>query len=289
VTDDAGEAADTETSAQAIAAIANETRVAILEALSAADEPQSFSALRHAVGVTDSGGFNYHLDKLADRFIRKTDAGYELTYAGRWVLGSIRSGVYTDTVEVEPVDAGTCPRCGGQLRATYREGTLEVSCADCAETVSRFGVPPTIVEGFDTEELPGALSRWVLTLVQRVQRGFCPDCSGRTRPSLDREDDTLDGFLGVRYTCDRCGLSLESVVGATVLDHPAVVTFHADHGIDLRDTLIWEVPWFFEQTATVVSEDPLRVQVDPEVDGDRLSLRLDESFEVVSVDHQSED
>ncbi|PSP19868.1 hypothetical protein BRC61_08010 [Halobacteriales archaeon QH_10_65_19] len=77
---------------------------------------------------------------------------------------------------------------------------------------------------------------------------------------------------------------VEGPVGAVVLDHPAVVAFHDEHGIDLRKTLVWELPWLFEDHATEESEDPHRMRVTPEVDGDRISLVLDGDMSVVSVD-----
>jgi hypothetical protein len=33
--------------------------------------------------------------------------------------------VYTESVDRGPLDAGDCPRCAGQLRATYRDGIVE--------------------------------------------------------------------------------------------------------------------------------------------------------------------
>ena len=58
--------------ADAFALIGNETRLAILEALWAADErPVSFSELRRAVGMRDSAQFNYHLQKLTGHFVTR--------------------------------------------------------------------------------------------------------------------------------------------------------------------------------------------------------------------------
>lgn len=65
--------------ADAFAALSDSNRVAILEALWEADGHEaSFSDLRSAVGMRDSGQFNYHLGKLTDQFVRQTDDG---TYA----------------------------------------------------------------------------------------------------------------------------------------------------------------------------------------------------------------
>jgi DNA-directed RNA polymerase subunit RPC12/RpoP len=278
---------ETSAAADAFGTLADETRVAILRALWDAGEAMAFSELRSAVGAGDSGRFNYHLGKLTDRFVRKTAAGYELTYAGRQAIGSVRSGVYTDEAALDPVEAGDCHRCGGTLLATYEDETVEVACRDCGETVTQFGAPPTLVESFDREDLPLAFSHWVMTLFERAQRGFCPQCSGRVEPSLDPTLREEAGILGVEYTCTVCGQTVSGSVGAVTLDDPAVVAFHDDHGIDLRDRPVWTVAWPFRPHATVEREDPLRVRVVAEADGDRLALTLDERFDVVAAEHLS--
>ena len=270
--------------AEAFGAIANEARVGILQALRDAEEPRSFSALRKDVGIYDSGRFNYHLGELEGRFVRNAGEGYELTYAGRQVVGSIRSGIYTDRAALEPVDAGECFDCGGALQATYEEEMVEIGCADCEQTVSMFGAPPALLEGFDRLELPLAFSRWVVTAFQRTSWGFCPDCSGRARLSHTETAQELEDILTVVYTCEVCELSLQAPLGVVVLNHPTVVAFHDDHGIDLQETLVWQIPWLFEDHTAETSEDPPRLCVTPEVDGDRISLVLDGDMSVVSVD-----
>jgi len=83
------DAADTDpvpAAAETFSLLSDETRVRILVALSqAADDPVSFSDLRSRVGVDDSGQFNYHLDRLCERLVTKTDDGYLLTDSGEAV------------------------------------------------------------------------------------------------------------------------------------------------------------------------------------------------------------
>ncbi|MCH7660071.1 MAG: helix-turn-helix transcriptional regulator [Euryarchaeota archaeon] len=74
---------------EAFALLGNETRVAIIRELGTADDPRSFSDLHAAVGVRDSGGFNYHLQKLVGSFVRRTDEGYELSGAGERIHESV--------------------------------------------------------------------------------------------------------------------------------------------------------------------------------------------------------
>lgn len=278
--------ADPTPPAEAFEVVANEIRLDILRALFDVEEPRSFSELRDDAGGYDSGRFNYHLSRLDGRFVRNGDAGYELTFAGRRIVGSIRSGIYTEQVTMDPVDSGRCPFCDGQLRATYEEETVEIQCADCEQTVSMFGAPPTLLDGFDRTELPLALSRWVVTNFQRAVQGFCSNCSGRTRLSSTEKLQGVEHILGVAYTCDVCGLSFKVPAGAVVLGHPDVVAFHHNHGIDIRETLVWEIPWIFEEHATEVNGDPFEVRVTPAMDGDRISLVLDENMSVISVESE---
>lgn len=80
----------------AFSVLADGSRIEILRALWKADgQEATFSELRAAVGMDDSGKFNYHLGKLTDQFVHKTAEGYELRSVGRNVVGSLLSGAYT--------------------------------------------------------------------------------------------------------------------------------------------------------------------------------------------------
>ena len=51
-----------------------------LSAVAHPDDPRTFSELREAVGMRDSGQFNYHLDKLLGTFVRVTEEGLRNCY-----------------------------------------------------------------------------------------------------------------------------------------------------------------------------------------------------------------
>ena len=76
--DCAGESAPVET----FSLLANEDRRAILKAVVRADEreetPLSFSTLRKAVDIRDSGRFSYHLRELTGHFLTRSADGYSL-------------------------------------------------------------------------------------------------------------------------------------------------------------------------------------------------------------------
>ena len=102
----------------ALDALTHEIRVAVLRELADADGPVAFSELRDRVGVRDPGKFNYHLQRLADQFLRQTDGGYELDHRGRRLLVVAGDGVVTDDGAVVDDRAAStdgsdsCPVCG---------------------------------------------------------------------------------------------------------------------------------------------------------------------------------
>ena len=79
---------------RAFGLLADETRLAIIQALWAATELDAdgtvgqeasavrFSDLFAALGIDDTGNFNYHLEKLRGHFVATTDGGYVLTGDG---------------------------------------------------------------------------------------------------------------------------------------------------------------------------------------------------------------
>jgi len=103
----------TREAAEALAAVANEHRLAILRELAAADDPLAFSELRDRVGIRDTGLFNYHLTELCDRFVREREGGYELGHAGeRVVLAAGDLDPSGAAALADRTGDGECPVCG---------------------------------------------------------------------------------------------------------------------------------------------------------------------------------
>ena len=271
--------------------LANDVRVDILRELwDAAPEFPAFSELRTMVGVEDSGTFNYHLNELRPAFVTKDDGGYRLTYAGRQVVGGIVSGRFSgvDTVDVPAVSAGDCMHCGEPTAATYDDGSFVVSCPACEELIVKTSVPPVVVAGTEPESLPGTVSKHVLTRTERLSRGFCTLCQGRVDAALTVDSDeaalTYRSELDVRFACRECGAEPRLNVAAVLLDHPAVVSFLHDAGIDLRETYVWELRSLLDPEASVTSRDPLELELRFEIEGEALELVVDGTATV--VDHQ---
>lgn len=274
---------------EVFALLGNDLRMRILQALFEDPyTPLSFSALRERVDERDSGKFNYHLGKLVGRFVRKTDEGYELTMAGWQIIGAILAGTYTGSEALDPIDLDvSCPSCAGTTRLTYEDERVLIACVDCEEQLSSAGVPPGVIDGYDREEIPHVFEQWMRTLIDQAERGFCVSCSGRIVPEVlvDCEDEQLGRIdePHVKYSCQRCPEICSLALGSALLNHPAVVGFHYDHGIDLRTAQTWSLDWARRGAAVAESRDPLRARVDIELDGDRLSLVVDDALDVVEV------
>ena len=285
-----GEEPSETTPEEAFGLVADETRFRILQALwdatTGGDRAVSFSGLRERADVEDSGRFNYHLDQLTPRFVRRNGDGYELTYAGQQVVGAAVSGVYTeaDSHSVDPIPVGDCPDCEGRLEASYETGVITVDCADCDTVVARPTAPPVLAASHDDERLPAVFSRRTLATIREMNAGFCHLCGGRVTRALDAAVADIEGNepVAITYTCEACGRAVTAGVGAVLLTHPAVVAFLHDNGVDLGETPLWELLWAIDPPIRVVCEEPLELEVTVPADGEAFVATLDESLAVQS-------
>ncbi|MCO8245008.1 helix-turn-helix domain-containing protein [Haladaptatus sp. AB643] len=306
----------------AFSVLGNEVRMAALRALLDAEtdgeDTLAFSDLFDASPADNTAGFSYHLRQLAEHFVRKTDGGYTLTYAGREIARAIRAGTYTDSVDFDPIRIGDpCPFCGKEeLEAHGEDNYVVVECRACERPTLTLPFPPGGHRGFaetsqdrgEIAEQRSAVSRTssgetasyrahdpdgLLTAFDRHHRhrlslmadGVCPECSAPANAHVEyhdaENDETENRRPQVQFDCERCGCRLRSPVTLAVLEHPAVISFYHRHGIDIRERPVWNVGE--EWREAVVSEDPWCVRVSTAVDGDVLSLFVASNLEVVTV------
>jgi hypothetical protein len=281
--------AETADPEDAFSVLADETRIDIVLALWEADaDALSFSELREAVGVADSGQFNYHLGKLTGQFVTKGEDGYALSAAGIRVVGAVLGGAYTMEGSTEPITLPEpCPRCGGELTYSYEDEFARLDCQD-GPMVVMFPVPPATFVGADPEEMPERTERYLRSLLEQLRNHVCPYCDGEMLPTLALEEPpegsgSFESVPLVEYDCERCSGDLVTDLASPLLAHPAVVSFFYDRGIDVRGPPFWEFTAFDEDHTMVNSRDPLRASVTFEADGDELTVTLDESMSVVDV------
>ena len=264
--------------AEAFAAIANETRLEILEALwAASDRPVSFSTLHERVDLRDSAQFNYHLQQLTDHFVVKTDDGYDLSHAGEGVVRAVLSGSFTEdpdrTIDVE----GDCVVCAGGLEATYADERITIECAACGQRHGQYPFPPGGLRGRTDREIMDAFNQRVRHLHCLAADGVCPECNGRMTTSIRRDQECCLGLeWQVEHRCEQCRHGLCSAVGLSLLDQADVVTFHRERGVDLTAIPYWQLEWCVtDRHTTILSEDPWEIRVTIPVGDDALRVTVD--------------
>jgi len=270
--------------AAALSVIANETRLDILEALWGFDErPVRFSELFDAVDISDSAQFNYHLKELTDQFVRKTDEGYDLRFAGGQVIRAIRAGRFTQHPDIDPFEVeGACTRCGGTLVASYADEQLSIDCEDCGKAHGEYPFPPGGLVDRTPGEIATAFDERVRHLHCLAADGVCPICSGRMETTIEREEPCcLDVAVRAEHVCQQCRHELCSPIGLVLLDEAVVAAFYDEHGIDLSQQPYWTLPWCVDdEYATVEETDPWRIEVRIPAEDEALRVTLDETLTV---------
>lgn len=296
--------------AEAFSVLGDETRLQILRVLGEAERPLTFSELYNRTDYDKTPNFNYHLEKLLDHFVRKTDKGYELRRTGRRVIEAILSGAVTDTPVIDRMPVETpCFLCGGQMEVSYREERLAMYCADCGGTRSEssatvdgstesagdiiggVALPPAGIHGRTPTELLRAAEIWSVAHGQATARGVCPHCAARIdRTAHVCEDhDPSDGrceacnqrfAITTIVSCTNCIFSGESVFTSYLLGNTDMMAFLIDHGIDPIRPNAFHLTEFDE---TVLSVDPFEACFTFTGDEETLTLTVDEDLSVVDV------
>jgi len=307
---------------EAFQLLSDRTRLDILYALWEGHDPvdpapMRFSELRDRLGVEDPGRLNYHLAKLTDHFIRRTDRGYELLRTGQRVVRTViaSAGVQSPTLERTRIDL-QCEFCGAQTAITYQDEWLFVVCTQCDgffesdEThpegyLMGAALDPAGFVGREPAELLQASMTVAFNDLLCAAEGVCNACSGKIAPWLDICAEHADSgvcdtcgrrFAAIcRFECEVCRNHLTASPRTIVVGHPAVVSFYYDHGISLQFDDV--SPGGMQRRLTrikgheqsVVTEDPPVVDVSVSHEGERLQLRLDRAVRVTSTERSSGD
>ncbi|MFB6193550.1 MAG: winged helix-turn-helix domain-containing protein [Halobaculum sp.] len=296
---------------EAFSILGNETRVEILRALGEAGEPLAFSTLYDRVEAANSAQFNYHLDKAVGHFVERAGEKYRLAPAGERVVEAVLSGAVTDQPETRrtPVDV-SCHYCGGSVETAWRAGGLDLYCTECAgryggsprldETdrsvegyLGRHPFPPAGVRNRTPSEAVCASWTWGNLEVLALASGLCPRCGATVDRSVSVCDDhesegvcgTCDGRYAVTATFD-CTNCIHSTGGDPIVALAATTELFAllaGNGYNPVDpdslTRVEAVHGGYEET--IHSRDPLRADYTFAVEGDRLTLSVDESLRVI--------
>lgn len=292
---------------EAFAILGNDTRLEILRTLGEAEGPVGFSALREGVGLRQGGRFNYHLHRLVGHFVTKSDAGYEITRAGRRVLEAVLSGAVTEDPVIDRTDIDyTCKLCGAGLEVNYRFERLEIYCPDCEglyadktrpsvvrEDEGHMGglqLPPAGVRDRTADEAIETASLWTHLDFVAIANGVCPRCAARFEGDVtvctDHEaDDGLcracDRRQAVQFggRCTNCVYRMDGTMLNYVVGDPEVRSFVAAQGLDpIREG--WRWGWDWEED--VRSVDPFEAVFTLAVGDDTIDIHVDDDL-IVTV------
>lgn len=277
--------------AEAFALLGHEHRVDILQALLSASRegetaPIPFARLHERTDIEVSSQFSYHLDALTGQFVRKTEAGYELRYAGWELATSILAGTYNDRAEFEPTAvSGTCPCCGdSRLVASYHEEWLSIVCTSCDNEHIRYPMPPGAVHARDLPALLDAFDRQVRADMNLARDGVCSGCTGVMAPETDPEGGAVHADRVLVCHCQRCGNRLYPPLGLLVVEHDAIVQFFFEHGRSVAETRFWELAFCVsDEHVQVVDTDPWRCVLSVTVGDETLALSIADDLQVVET------
>lgn len=295
----------------AFVALGNETRIEILRVLQEVNRPLTFSELRDRVGVDDPGQFNYHLGKLAGHFVQKGEDGYALRTAGTRIIEAVLSGAVTAAPVLEPtrLDA-PCPYCGADIEVSYREERLLTRCTECPGTfvgsdsnstsigtIALFDLPPVGLEDRSPMEILEVAFRWTHLECLTLAAGICPRCSGTVEHSVTacenhevsetRLCEHCNGRFAVDATvnCTTCPRYLRGIPSVFLISKTEVSRFLTDHGINPANPS-WEraPPAVLNYDEDIVAMDPFEVRLTFEIDGDELTMVVDDTLSIDAIE-----
>lgn len=316
--DAGGEVEKTLAPDDAFAVLGNGTRMEILQALAETDDPMSFSGLYEQVDVHDTGQFNYHFDQLTDHFVRRTDRGYELQRAGERVIEAIVSGAVTEHSVIEPTPVEwPCYRCGAPTTMSYQQEWVALSCTECpgiygGESVEDerapneqldhgynggLSLPSAALEGRTPSEVLRAAWHWDALERLALATGTCPRCSAAVEYSIHicQDHDAADGpceecgthrMLTKETTCPNCPFAVRGSLVNAFIANTDLIAFLTAHGYNPITPTADYARMMRDHEEELLSTDPFQAQFTWTIDGDNISITVDEDVNVVAVERE---
>jgi hypothetical protein len=293
--------------------LGNETRMEIMQTMwqefsfsayvTESREGIPFVELQDAVGVEDSGNFNYHLGQLTDIFLQDREDGYVLTPLGYNLMQAIdQYGEFGYDARESGVLDSPCPYCEGDLVAEYSRGIVSVRCRDCGGLASGGNFTFVEVSGSGTSSLSMAalLDVATLSMVSKIRSsryGFCWNCSGSLArvledcPDHERTDAGICERCETRYRtnvqveCPTCGTSGGGPVLEYAIASPVVTAFYEDCGAGPAAVGPWEYRLAALGSAeeTVTETDPLVVDIEFTFDDRNCRVTVTEQDDQIVV------
>lgn len=289
-----------ERAAEAFGTLGDPTRIGILRAfavvLDERDVPQgegmpvlSFSEVYDRADVDSTSRLSYHLDELDGKYLRRTEEGWTMTFAGNAIVRLILSGAYTGGIDFEPVETeGECPFCTAEaLEAHVQDRVLLFVCGECDSRAGGVPVTPAQVRNRDPESLVDSTATRTVAMYRQFRNGVCSMCGGVV--DIDVEvppDETAPETMAFVATgrCQECWWSLNGPPALWLAYHPASIGFHWENDTDVLSqgprevgTKLGSGQWDTERVATDPDEFRIRYRVDENV----LRLTVDDDLELL--------
>lgn len=305
---------------EAFSLLGNETRMEILQVLGAAGygESLTFEQLRDRVDIRDSGQFNYHLGKLLDHFVEKTDNGYVLLPNGHRVVEAVFAETMTGAAELpSSMVRHPCPWCSADTEVEFLEQRLYRYCPSCPGTYGHTALPGVSVDpeergylGFlnfppagsvdrDPEEAVAAATIWHHLRFLNPANGMCPRCgapsTARVEPCLahgsSEEICESCGYrhaLRIDHRCSNCTFYVTSGFADWLLTNLDFVAFLVRHDINPISPTPEDIEVWVDYDAEILEEDPFRARLTFTIGEDGLSLTINDELEVIDATERSD-
>lgn len=280
--------------AEAFGLVADPNRLDIIAAMAEAPYEAfrgtlAFSEIYERTAFTDTGQFNYHLDKLVGPFVRKVEDGYELRYPGRIVHHLAASGLLSDRGEADVTSVGTsCRQCGAdRLHAVYEGDRFWVRCEECGRRVAVGPFPPRALANHPPDRAPEAFDRYMFGEVVRTAENVCSWCASPLSASLDparTEEGWPTADWVVVRTCEHCRSFIATRLYDLLRLHPAVIAFYHDRGVDVLGSTFWAAESEMAGLDVTVTDDDRAATVTLTHGGDRLRLALAEDLRASTIE-----
>jgi hypothetical protein len=245
-------------------------------------EPQRYSDLMGAVGMEDSGKFNYHLDRLRGVYVEKVEEGYVPTAAATALYRAVLAHRPTEeTTRTQELDE-TCPNCGGTVVERYERSFLSHECADCEDWPgATYSFPANGLRDRTGRERQRAMAYRAGYHIGLARTGQCPFCAGRVQVQFDPQADWAEQEgSSVELACDTCTWRVVVAVLTPLQFEPPVAAALTRVGVDLPLTGFHDIETGVER----VSTDPVRRAVTIEADGGAVTALVDDELGIHSVD-----
>jgi phage FluMu protein Com len=274
---------------EAFALLGHDIRLKILEVLldnwvAAYTDPIQYAELMDAVGVEDSGKFNYHLGKLRGGYVQKVDDGYVPTAAATALYRAVVAHQPTQEPNRTRLDVDSkCPHCNTALGRTHDRGFLSVVCDSCDEWAGfSYPFPKNGFTNRTDEEIVRATHRRCKHDLAIARSGQCPFCAATTAVEIKADAIREGNVPAVEIRCDAYSFYVGTDILFPLLLDTRVVAILTNAGITL-DHYEWELP---ERTTAISSQSPLRIQVTVAGDEETATIVVDDRLNVCSAGTQ---